>query len=437
MTDTTPQPDYRFDTARIHSGYDPHEHGESTTTPIYQSAAFDLRSPEWADKLIGYEEFGPVYTRTGNPTVTVLEQRLAALDGGSAAIGFASGSAAVFSTLLLLAEGGGNIVAAPTLYGAIQAGLIHFLPKFGVDTRFADSITDPADYEVLIDDQTKAIYVESISNPTIQIADLEAIAAVAHRYGIPVVVDNTVATPYLFRPFEHGADIIVYSLTKGISGHGNVIAGAVVESGHFDYAPQRFPQLHEKWWKDRDRNGHPRAAVEIIPEAPITTALRIYYLLFLGAELSPFDAYLVLRGLGTLSERLQKQVTTAHTLAEYLRGNPHVEWVRYAADEPDRSLAERYFPRGVGGLLSFGFKGTQPQEYAFLNGLQLFLYEANLGDIRSLIVNSPRITHVELEDDYRQLAGISDNLVRISAGLEDPQDLIDDLDRGFRAAFGD
>lgn len=438
-TPTPAAPQLGFDTIKIHSGYSTLDHFHSTSTPIYQTAAFDLETPERADEVITYQKAAPVYTRIGNPTVAVLEERIAQLDGGTAAIAFASGSAAVFSTLLLLGEGGGNIVAAPSLYGAIQEGFVHFLPKFGVDVRFVHKLNDLDEYESLIDENTRAVYLESISNPNTDVPDFERIAEVAHRHGVPVVVDNTVATPYLFRPFEHGVDIIVYSATKGLSGHGNVVAGLVVENGTFAYSKERFPQLHAPWWKDRDENGNSRSVLQIAPQAPITTALRIYYLLFFGAKLGPFDAYLALQGLATISERLSKQVANAKALVEYLKGNEHVEWVRYAGDpaNPNHALAEKYFPNGVGGLLSFGFKGTQEQEYAFINALNIFLYEANLGDVRSLIVNSPKVTHVELEPAYLSLADVPDNLVRVSTGLEDAKDLIADLDQAFAKAFAD
>lgn len=429
----------RFDTVRIHSGYDQTQHQDAASTPIYQSAAFDLETPERADTIVSYQKAAYTYTRVNNPTVDVLEQRIAALDGGSAALAFASGSAAVFSTLLLLGEGGGNIVATPSLYGAIQEGFVHFLPKFGIEVRFVDSVNDFKDYERLIDDGTKAVYVESLSNPTLDIPDLEAISRVAHAQGVPVLVDNTVPTPYLFHPFEHGADIILYSATKGLSGHGNTVAGLVVESGRFDYDVKRFPQLHEQWWKDRDLNGNARSAYDIFPQAPITFALRVYYLWFFGAKLSPFDAYLVLLGLDTLSERIDKESESAKQVAEYLRDNPHVRSVNYpnATDRSYATLAAKYFPRGLGYLLSFEFDGTAEQQDDFVKTLNIFQYEANLGDVRSLIVFPTRVTHAELEPKYLQGAGIDRNLVRVSIGLEDPQDLIDDLDQAFHTVFRD
>lgn len=380
---------------------------------------------------------GPVYSRIGNPTVGVLEERLAALDGGAAALALASGSTAVFSTLLLLGQGGGNIVSAPSLYGAIQAGLVHFLPQYGITTRFVTDVNDVDQYDQLIDSDTKAVYVESLSNPLVSVPDIERIARVAHRHGVPLVVDNTVATPYLLRPLEHGVDVVVYSLTKGISGHGNVIGGAVVENGTFEYSPERFPALHQKWWKDRDRDNHPRTVTEIAPGAPLTTALRIYHLLFLGAKLGPFEAYLVLQGLETLSERLSKQSASAALIAEHLSASPHVEQVHHpsVAGGPDAARAAKYLPRGAGGLVSFRFAGTRDEEEAFIQALRLFIYEANLGDSRSLIIDPPTVTHGELEPEYADLMGVTPTLLRLSIGLEDPRDLVADLDQAFATVF--
>lgn len=427
-----------FDTIRIHAGYDRGINQNASATPIYQTAAFDLGSPERGDRLVTYQEVASTYTRVGNPTVGVLEQRIAQLDGGSAAIAFASGSAAVFSTLLLLAEGGGTIIAAPQLYGAIQEGFIHFLPKFGITVKFLDDVNDTEQLEGLIDDDTRAVYLESLSNPTLQIPDLDAIAAVAHRHGVPVVVDNTLPTPYLYRPFEHGADLIVYSATKGLNGHGNTVAGLVVESGNFDYSPKRFPQLHEPWWKDRDINGNPRSVTQIAPDTPITFALRVYYLWFFGAKLGPFDAYLTLTGMDTLSERLDKESASASAVAAWLRKNPHVGRVYYPDAEGSdyHDLAQRYFTKGLGYVLSFEFKGSQEQQDEFARSLGIFQYAANLGDVRSLVVFPTRVTHAELEPEYLKLAGIDEPLVRLSIGMEDPRDLIDDLDQAFKRVFG-
>lgn len=428
---------YHFDTKRIHAGYSSEDHFNAVNTPIYQTAAFDLADIDRARRLWTGAESAGLYTRVGNPTVTVLEQRITELDGGSAAIGLASGMAAISYTVLLLGEGGGNIVSASSLYGAAQESLTHFFPKFGITTRFVKNRTDANEYESLIDENTKAIYIESISNPNIEVYDFEAIAEVAHKHGIPVVVDNTIATPYLFRPFEHGADLIVYSATKGIAGHGNTIAGLVVEKGGFEYSKERFPQFHTKSYKMRDLQGNPRTPLEFAPDSPFVASLRIFYLEFIGATLGAFDAFLVLQGLSTLSERLEKQVATTKKLVEYLENKKEVEWVRhpFAKDSAYKELADKYFPNGAGAVFSFGFGGTRDQFKKFITSLEVLSYHVNIGDVRTLIANPPETTHTELEPHIQELADIPSNLVRISVGLENADDLIADFEQAFQKAF--
>ena len=278
--------------------------------------------------------------------------------------------------------------------------------------------------------------MESISNPNAVLLDIDAIAKTAHRHGIPLVVDNTVATPYLYNPIAHGADIVVYSATKGLNGHGNLIAGLVLEGAGFNWQNGKFPQFTEKYYTLRDSDGRPRAFPEVFPDAPFTTRIRFNYLNYLGAALSPFDAYLAIIGLETLSERLAKQTHNAETLAEYLNSHEAVEWVRYPAlkESPYHALYDRDFTKGAGGILSFGFKGTDEQRETFLNSVELFSYHVNIGDVRSLIVNSPQTTHGELEPHEKIYANIPENLIRISAGLEDPADLITDLEQAFAKA---
>lgn len=428
---------YHFDTKRIHAGYSSENHFHAVNTPIYQTAAFDLGDIDRARNLWTGSESGGIYTRVGNPTVSVLEQRIAELDGGAAAIGVASGMAAITYAILLLGEGGGNIISASSLYGAAQEALTNFFPKFGITTKFVQNRTDVNAYEALIDDNTKAIYLESISNPNIEVYDFEAIAEAAHKHGVPVVVDNTIATPYLFRPFEHGADIIVYSATKGLAGHGTTIAGVVVEKGDFEYSKERFPQFYTKSYKMRDLAGNPRTPLELAPNSPFVASLRTFYLEFIGATLSAFDAFLVLQGLSTLSERLSKQVATTKKLVEYLENKKEVEWVRhpFAKKSQYKELADKYFPNGAGAVFSFGFGGTREQFKTFIQSLEVLSYHVNIGDVRTLIANPPETTHSELEPRLHELAGIPGNLVRISVGLENADDLIWDLEQAFEKAF--
>lgn len=437
MSDEATKTSYLFDTQKVRAGYEPKDHNYAVSPPIYQTTAYDFRDVEDAKNLFGLREPGFLYTRVGNPTVAVFEERVCTLDGASAAIAVASGMAAISYTLLNLAEGGGRILTSPFLYGGSVDSFKKIYPKFGIHFDIARNIENPEALADEIKPDTKAIFIESISNPSAVLLDIDAIAKVAHEHGIPLVVDNTVATPYLFRPFSHGADIVVYSATKGLNGHGNLIAGLVLESGKFDYSTRKFPQFSEKYYTLRDENDQLRSFPEVFPDAPFTSRIRFNYLNYFGAALSPFDAYLAIIGIETLSERLQKQTHNAHTLAEYLSSHEGVEWVRYPALEssPYHALYERDFKKGAGGILSFGFKGTQSQREAFLNAVQLFHYHVNIGDARSLIVNSPQTTHGELELDEKKLADVPENLIRVSAGLEDPSDLINDLEQAFNQAF--
>jgi O-acetylhomoserine (thiol)-lyase len=426
-----------FDTLKVRAGYDPVEHQRAISVPIYQTTAFDLESPERAKRLLTFSEPGYLYTRIGNPTVTVLEQRLAALDGATGALAVGSGMAALSYTLLGLAEGGGRVLTTPRLYGGTFDAFKKIFPHFGVGIDAVAEPDDPASFERAITSRTRALFVESISNPSAAVADLGALAEVAHRHGIPLVVDNTVATPYLLNPFQHGADLVVYSATKGISGHGNVIAGAVLENGQFPWANGNFPQLTEPEYLLRDQGGTLRSFVEVLPEAPFTLRLRFNYLAYLGAALGPFDAYLVLLGLETLSERLAKQVESTRQVVAFLEQHERVAWVDHPEARGNRygQLAKKYLPRGAGAILSFGFKGTEEQSRRFINATELFSYHANLGDARSLIIDSPNTTHGELNPEEQLRAGIRPETIRLSIGLEDPGDLVKDLAQAFGKAF--
>ena len=429
--------DISFSAKAIRAGYDSSEHFNSVNPPIYQTASFDLQDIDRTRRLWTGAEAGGIYSRVGNPTAAILESRIAELDGGKAAVALSSGMAAITYTLLLLGQGGGNIVAGSSLYGAAQLDLAEFLPKYGIETKFVKDRTNPEAYRELIDENTKAVYLESISNPNIELYDIDAIAKIAHAHGVPVVVDNTVATPYLYRPFEHGADIIVYSATKEINGHGNVIAGLVVEKGDFPFDEKKYPQFYEKSWKMRDLQDNKRSAVEFIPGAPVIASLKIFFTEFFGGALGSFESYLVLQGLSTLSVRLDKKISTVKKVVEFLESRDEVEFVRhpFAKGSEFKALADRDFPKGPGALLSFGFKGTREQEGIFIKSLKNFSYHVNIGDVRSLITNPPENTHTELDPELRDLAGVPDNLIRLSIGLEDPEDLINDLTQAFEKAF--
>ncbi|MDR2044227.1 MAG: aminotransferase class I/II-fold pyridoxal phosphate-dependent enzyme [Clostridium sp.] len=428
---------YDFDTLKVHAGYRADQHNNAVSVPIYQTTAFALGDSYRADRLFSFSEDDPVYTRLSNPTVDVLEKRLAALHGGSGAIALASGMAAVSYALLNAAGKNGRILTTSRLYGGTLDAFVSVFPDLGLETDVVENPDDPIEFERGLKDDTRAIFVESLTNPFATIPDLEAIAEIAHSHGILLIVDNTLATPYLFNPLEHGADVVVYSATKALSGHGNVIAGAVVESGRFDYGNGRFPQFEQSLWFLRDADDQKRNILQVFPRIPFTGRLRAVHLNYLGAALSPFDAYLVLLGLETLSERVEKQTASTKAVLNYLETSPYVAWVRhpYAKGNPYRSLADRYFPKGAGSIVSFGFSGTEEQKRRFLAATKIFGYQANIGDARSLIINPAETTHVELTHRQRELTGLSADTVRLSLGLESAKDLIADLEQAFCAAF--
>lgn len=431
--------DYRFDTLKVRAGYHPEEHNGAVSVPIYQTAAFDFGTEERAERLFQNEEFGFLYSRIGNPTVDVLERRVAALDGASGAIAFASGMAAITNTLFNVAEGGGRILTSLHLYGGTVDSFKKLYPKFGIQIDWSDNFSAPEKLEQEIRKDTKAIYVESVSNPNTEVADISALAEVAHRHGIPLIVDNTFATPYLLNPIVFGADIVIYSATKNLSGHGNVIAGLVLESGKFNWQNGKFPQFTETYYTLRDRQGNERSFTDVFPDFPFTARLRGVYLNFFGAALSPFSAYLVLLGLETLSERIRKQVETTKAVTEFLKQSEHVSWIKYPAlgDSREKKLAKKYLPKGAGTVFSFGLKGGAAQINTFLESLKLFNFHVNLGDAKSLIVNSPKTTHSELTPSEQNRANLPPETIRVSIGLEDSQDLTADLEQALRQAFGE
>ena len=422
----------RFDTKKIKAGYSPTDNNQAISPPIYQTAAYDFKSTEHAQNLFTYKEAGFLYTRVGNPTVNYFAERVKALDGAKNAVAVGSGMAAISYTLLNLASKGGTILASPYLYGGTIDAFDRLFPELGVKIKLTDAVLDPERLEGEIDDDVKAIYVESLSNPNAYLLDIDAIAETAHRHGVPVVVDNTLATPYLYRPLEHGADIVVYSATKALTGHGNIIAGLILDNGDMSlYTKERYPQFYEPVVMLKGKS-----PADIFPDNFFIFRATLVYLNLLGAALSPQDAYLGIIGLETLSERVAKQSKNAARIAEYLESSPAVEWVRHPSlkSYKFRTLAERHLTNGGGGVLSFGIKGTPEQEEKFLNSIKLFHYHVNLGDARSLIVDSPNTTHSELDEAEFKLADIPANLIRISAGLEDADDLIEDLEQAFKAA---
>lgn len=422
----------KFDTQKIKAGYDPLQNNLAISPPIYQTTAYDFKNTEHAQNLFTYKEAGFLYTRVGNPTVNFFSERVKALDGAKNAVAVGSGMAAISYTLLNLAAKGGTILASPYLYGGSIDAFDRLFPELGVNIKLTDAVLDPEKLAEEITDDVKAIYVESISNPNAYLLDIDAISEVAHKHGVPVVVDNTLATPYLYRPLEHGADIVVYSATKALTGHGNIIAGLILDNGDMSlYTKERYPQFYEPIVMLKGKS-----TADIFPDNFFIFRATLVYLNLLGAALSPQDAYLGIIGLETLSERVAKQTKNAEKLVKYLESSPAVEWVRHpsAKDYKFKALADKHLTNGGGGLLAFGIKGTAEQEETFINNIKLFHYHVNLGDARSLIVDSPNTTHSELTEEEKVLADIPSNLIRISAGLEDADDLIDDLEQAFKAA---
>ena len=382
-----------FDTKKIRAGYEPKDNNQAVSPPIYQTASYDFRDTEHAQNLFTYKEAGYLYTRVGNPTVTYFAERVKALDGAKNVVAVGSGMAAISYTLLNLAAKGGTILASPYVYGGTIDAFDRLFPELGVNIKLTDAVLDPESLEAELTDDVKAVYVESISNPNAYLLDIDAIAEVAHKHGVPVVVDNTLATPYLYRPFEHGADIVVYSATKALTGHGNIIAGLILDNGDMSlYTKERYPQFYEPIVMLKGKS-----PADIFPDNFFIFRATLVYLNLLGAALSPQDAYLGIIGLETLSERVAKQSANAAKIAAYLENHPDVEWVRHPslASYRFKELADKHLPNGGGGVLSFGIKGTPEQEAKFLNSLKLFHYHVNLGDARSLIVDSPNTTHSE------------------------------------------
>lgn len=429
MTDLT--------TKAIHAGYDRADNARAASVPIYASAAFDLENAARGRALAAGELDGFEYSRVANPTVDVLERRLAALEGGVGAVAVSSGMAAVSYALMCAGERGGRIIASRNLYGASVDALDDFLPGFGIDADLVDDINDLAHVESLIGPDTRAIYTETVANPGTEIADIEALAELAHRHGIALIVDNTVPTPYLLRPIEFGADIVVHSTTKGITGHGNAIGGAIIDAGRFDWANGRFPQFTRPQQVIADGDGTPRSFADAFGREAFIRRVRIKYLRTFGAVQSPFNAYLTLVGLETLPERVSRQVATATKIARHLTHVPHVLKVNYSGlgNTPQYALAAKYLPNGVGQILSFLVDGDVSNVRRILDGTTLFSYVPNIGDARSLIVDPANITHREVPDAVRRAAGVTGNLIRLSIGLEDADDLIADLDQAIAAAY--
>lgn len=429
-----------FDTVRINGGYRPEDHQYASNVPIYLSAAFTMGSAQRGRDIAEGREPGYTYSRVANPTVSILERRIAELEGAVSAVAVASGMAAISNAILTVAEGGGRIVAHHDIYGASLDEFISLAPKLGIEFDFVDDINDPVALRKAIGPDTKAVYVESITNPLTKVTDVDQVAAIAHEEGVPLIVDNTFPTPYLFRPIEHGADVVVYSSTKAINGHGNVISGLIVDAGRFDWSSSRFPQFSEpEFTLYTEQIGHSRSFVEAFGNEAFHQRLRCKCLRLLGAVLGPQQAYLELLGLETISERLSKEVSSAQRIAAFLEGHGHVTKVNYSGlqDSQQAELVARLYPRGIGSILSFELEGSEERVNRFIDATRVFSYIPNVGDVRSLIVNPARTTHREIPFEFWEKNGLNVNLIRLSIGLEDPDDLIADLEQAFEQAYTD
>ncbi|KQP73000.1 O-acetylhomoserine aminocarboxypropyltransferase [Methylobacterium sp. Leaf113] len=426
MTDRLPG----FNTRAIHAGAAPDPTTGARATPIYQTASFVFDDAEHAASLFGLEAFGNIYSRITNPTNAVLEERVAALEGGTAAVAVASGHAAEFLVMHALMQPGDEFIAADRLYGGSINQFNHSYKNFGWNVVWAQT-DDPSSFERAITPRTKAIFCESIANPGGVITDIAALSEIARRHNIPLIVDNTMASPYLIRPFEHGADIVVHSATKFLGGHGNSIGGLLVDGGTFPWAGDaRFPMLSAP---------RPEYAGKVLAETfgnfAFAIAIRVLGLRDLGPALSPFNAFLLLAGIETLPLRMQRHCDNALAVATFLQGHPAVDWVSYPGLETDRyhQLARRYTPNGAGAVFTLGLKGGYEAGVKLVSGLTLFSHLANIGDTRSLIIHPASTTHRQLTDPQRIAAGAGPEVVRLSVGLEDPQDLIADLDAALTA----
>jgi O-acetylhomoserine (thiol)-lyase len=420
-----------FNTLAIHAGAAPDAATGARATPIYQTTSFVFDDVDHAASLFGLQAFGNIYSRIGNPTCAVLEERVAALEGGTAALAVASGHAAEFLTFHALMQPGDEFVAATKLYGGSINQFNHSYKNFGWSVRWADS-DEPSTFEAAITERTKAIFIESIANPGGVIVDIAAIAEIAKRHRIPLIVDNTMASPYLIRPFEHGADIVVHSATKFLGGHGNSIGGVIVDGGSFNWAgDERFPMLS----KPRPEYGG-MVLGETFGNFAFAIACRVLGLRDLGPALSPFNAFMLLTGIETLPLRMQRHSDNALSIAEHLERHDAISWVSYPGLRSDRyhNLAARYCPKGAGAVFTFGLKGGYDAGVRLVSNLKLFSHLANIGDTRSLVIHPASTTHRQLTDEQRTIAGAGPEVVRISVGLEDKEDLIEDLDQALAAA---
>ena len=419
-----------FETISLHGGQIPDSATNSRAVPIYQTSSFVFNDTDHAANLFALKEPGNIYTRIMNPTSDVFEQRIALLEGGVGALATASGQAAITYSILNIAQAGDEIVASSSLYGGAYTLFAYTFAKLGIKVHFVN-VDNPEEFRSKINAKTKALYTEVIGNPQINVSDLETIANIAHENGLPLIVDNTFASPYLCRPFEHGADIVVHSATKFIGGHGTSIGGVVVDSGNFDWSNGKFLGLSQP-----DPSYHGIIYTETCDKAAYITKARVSLLRDTGAALSPFNAFLFLQGLETLPLRMERHVENAKKVAEFLDQHDLVTWVNYPGldNSPYHALAQKYLPKGAGAIFTFGVKGGLVEGRKFINNLKLFSHLANVGDAKSLVIHPSSTTHQQMDEQSQRVAGISPDMIRLSIGLELIDDLLYDLDQALQAS---
>ena len=422
---------YKFETLQLHVGQEQADPAtDSRAVPIYQTTSYVFHNSAHAAARFGLADPGNIYGRLTNSTQGVLEERVAALEGGVGALAVSAGAAAVTYSILALAGAGDNVVAQKTIYGGSYNLLDHTLPAYGISTAFVDA-QNPDEIESAINEKTKAVFIETLGNPNSDIPDIDAIAAIAHAHKIPLVIDNTFGTPYMIRPIEHGADIVVHSATKFIGGHGTTLGGIIVDSGKFDWAASgKYPQFTEP-----NPSYHGVSFVQAAGPAAYVTYIRAILLRDTGAAISPFNAWLLLQGLETLSLRLDRHAENTKKVVEYLAGHPLVEKVNHPSlpDHPDHALYEKYFPNGGASIFTFNIRGGQKEAYAFIDALKIFSLLANVADVKSLVIHPYDTTHAEMTPEQLAAAGIYQNTIRLSIGTEHIDDILWDLEQGFQA----
>jgi len=417
-----------FSTLQIHAGQTVDAVTKSRAVPIYQTTSYVFDNSAHAENLFGLKEGGNIYTRIMNPTTDILEQRIAALEGGVAALAVASGSAAITYSILNIARAGDEVVAASTLYGGTFNLLAHTLPRLGINTVFVDP-DESENFEKAITEKTKLVFIESLGNPAINIVDIEKVAKIAHAHNIPLIVDNTFGTPYLIKPFEFGADIIVHSATKYIGGHGTSIGGLIVDSGNFDWGNGKFPDFTTP-----DESYHGIRYHNDLGKIAYILKARVQLLRDTGAAISPFNSFLLLQGLETLSLRMERHQENTLKIISFLKNHPKVAWVNYPTLEDSKyyELSKKYFPKGAGAIFTFGVKGTDVDAKSVIDKLEIFSLLANVADAKSLVIHPGSTTHQQLNAEQQLKAGITPELIRLSVGIEDVEDLIYDLDNALK-----